>query len=135
MAFDGTTEIVMQDELYILYDTCNVYKLSGTDQYLLLVSAIGGVGRYFQSWTTDRLDGTWTPLADTEANSFASADNVTGGGWFTWGISHGEMLRTNPDETMTIDPCNMRYLFSGLKVSDENPENEYYCLGLLTAAK
>jgi endo-1,4-beta-xylanase len=132
--FEGTTEIVMQDELYRLYDACNVYRLEGTDQYLLLVSAIGE-GRYFQSWTSDRLDSTWTPLADTESDSFASVYNVTGADWSNWGVSHGEMLRTNPDETMTIDPCNMQYLFSGLKTSEENPENEYYCLGLLTSTK
>jgi hypothetical protein len=134
--FEGTTKIVMRDESNTnkIYDACNVYKLAGTDQYLLLVSAIGEA-RFFQSWISDRLDGTWTPLAITESDAFASIKNVTDADWAKWGISHGEMLRTNPDETMTIDPCNMQYLFSGLKQSEENPGNEYYCLGLLTSAE
>jgi hypothetical protein len=131
-------EIVLQDEdgSFKIYDACNVYRYrsDGKDQYLLLVSAIGEA-RFFQSWTSDRLDGSWTPLAETESDAFASADNVSDGDWLKWGVSQGEMLRTNPDETMTIDTCNMQYLFSGLKVSDENPANEYYCLGLLTAVQ
>lgn len=129
--FEGTTEIVMQDEPFNIYDASNVYKLAGTDQYLLLVSAIGE-GRYFQSWTSDRLDGDWTPLADTETNAFISINNVTGADWTHWGFSHGEMLRTNPDETMTIDPCDMQYLYSGLTYGEGDPPPEYYSFGLLT---
>lgn len=131
-------EIVLQDEegSYKIYDACNVYRYQagGKDHYLLLVSAIG-VARFFQSWTAEQLDGPWTPLAVTESDPFASADNVSDGDWLKWGVSQGEMLRTNPDETMTIDTCNLQYLFSGLKVSDENPAHEYYCLALLTAVE
>ncbi len=132
--FEGTTEIVMEENQYDLYDACNVYKMAGTDQYLLLVSAIGGSGRYFRSWTSDRLDGEWTKLADTESNPFASMSNVTGAEWSAFGISHGEMLRSNPDESMTINTCDMKYLYSGLFV-EENTDTDYYALGLLSDAR
>ncbi|MBN2341897.1 MAG: glycosyl hydrolase family 62 [Deltaproteobacteria bacterium] len=132
--FEGTTEIVMETSTeFALYDSCNVYRMAGTDQYLLLVSAIGssGVWRYSRAWTSDRLDGSWTPLADTEDHPFTSTLNTTGADWSNFGIVHGEMLRTNPDETMTINTCDMRFLYSGL-LSDTDAGNEYYCLALLT---
>jgi hypothetical protein len=128
--FEGTTKIVMKDDNNpsALFDACNVYRLADTGKYLLLVSAIGGTGRYSRSWTADRLDGEWTALADTEANSFASMNNAAGADWSHFGISHGEMLRLNPDETMTIDTCNMQFLFSGLTDTG-------YELGLLSLVR
>lgn len=132
--FEGTAAVVMSESKYALYDACNVYKVAGTNKYLLLVSAIGTVGRYYRSWTADRLDGDWIPLADTEAASFASADNVTGADWAIDGINQGEILRTDPDETMTIDACDLQFVFQGLtKVGETYGQNEY-SLGLLTFA-
>ncbi len=127
-----TVDLVMQDDRFKIFDGCNVYRLAGTDQYLLLVSAIGD-NRYYQSWTSDRLDGDWEVLADTEEEAFASTYNVEGADWSRWGIAHGEMLRNNPDETMTIDPCDMRYLYSGLEAGENGGPNESYCIGLLTS--
>jgi endo-1,4-beta-xylanase len=133
--FEGTTKIVMQDDTYDLYDACNVYKMAGTNQYLLLVSAIGSVDRYFRAWTADRLDGNWIPLADTESDSFASVNNVNNTDWLIDGINHGEMLRHNPDETMTIDTRNMRYLFQGCTQLGDDYNENVYSLGLLTDAR
>jgi hypothetical protein len=135
--FEGTTVIAMQDENpRNLFDASNVYKMAGTDKYLLLVSALNPTDRrYFRAWTADRLDGDWTPLADTETDAFASVYNVTGAEWSIDAISHGEMLRDNPDETMTIDPCNMRYLFQGLTRKATDYDNNEYSLGLLTDAR
>ncbi len=132
--FEHTTEIVMEDSRFALFEACNVYKMAGTDKYLLIVEAIGN-GRYFRSWTADDLEGTWTPLADTQSNPFASMSNVTGADWSNDGISHGEMLRENPDETMTIDTCNMRYLFQGRTVAGSSYNLNQYSLGLLTDAR
>ena len=130
--FEGTTEIVMEDNKNALFEAANVYKIQGEDKYLLIVEAIGLGGRYFRSFTADRLDGEWTPLRDTQDEPFASMSNVTGADWSNDGISHGEMLRYNPDETMTIDTCNMQYLFQGrTAVGSEYNLNEY-SLGLLT---
>lgn len=131
--FAGTTVRIMEDEPFTLFDASNVYKIRGTDTYLLLVSAIGDIGRYFRAWTSDRLNGSWTPLAATEDKSFASINNVTGLDWTNGGILHGEMLRKNPDETMTIDTCNMQYLFSGRVQSEVDANVEYFALGLLTS--
>ena len=39
------------------------YKIKGTGTYLTLVEAIGPA-RYYRAWTSDRLDGEWTPVPD-----------------------------------------------------------------------
>lgn len=110
----GNVTIVMQDaNKNQLFEASNVYRLKGLDKYLALVEAIGSNGRrQFRSWTADTLDGAWTPLADP----FAALSNVTfdpNASVFTWDISHGEMLRDGYDETLTIDPCNLHYLYQG----------------------
>jgi endo-1,4-beta-xylanase len=117
-----------------LFEASNVYKIKGAEKYLLIVEAIGN-GRYFRSWTADKLDGTWTPLADTEAKPFAGTSNVTGAAWSNDGISHGEMLRDGYDETMVIDTCNLQYLFQGRTAAGSSYNLNEYSLGLLTAAK
>uniref|UniRef100_A0A8H8CEC8 Alpha-L-arabinofuranosidase n=1 Tax=Psilocybe cubensis TaxID=181762 RepID=A0A8H8CEC8_PSICU len=106
----GEPVIAMNDpNKFALYEASNVYNF-GTG-YLLLVEAIGSDGhRYFRSWTATDLAGTWTPLADTEANPFARASNVVfkeTPGW-TQDISHGEMIRASHDQTLTIDPTYIK---------------------------
>lgn len=139
--FDGY-EIVMEDHRgngnSFLFEAANVYKVDGTDKYLLLVEAFRTPGdgpRYFRSWTATSLDGPWTALADTEENPFAGEANVTwpdGNKWAT-GISHGEMMRSGYDEYLTIDPCDMTFVFQG--VTGESLDGTYnglpYKLGIL----
>ncbi len=111
----GTPVVVMQGSgANSLYASSRVYKVGGTGKYLLIAEAIGSKGRYMRSWTATALDGSWTALADTEANPFAGASNVTltGSKWTT-DISSGEIVRSGDDETMTISPCNLRYFFQG----------------------
>jgi len=128
------TVIAMQDSnRNRLFEAANVYRVG--NQYLLLVEAIGGDGRrYFRSWTAPAVTGPWQPLADSESNPFARANNVTfaGTAW-TRDISHGEMIRSGYDQTLTISPCNLRYLYQGL---DPNAGGDYnglpWRLGLLT---
>ncbi|KAI9041374.1 uncharacterized protein KD926_006950 [Aspergillus affinis] len=112
----GSTVIALQDsDRYALFEAANVYS-TGDGKYLLLNEAIGSDGaRYFRSWTSSSLDGSWTGLADTEANPFARSNNVNfdGNAW-TKSISHGEMVRSQVDQTMTISTCNLRYLYQGM---------------------
>ena len=129
--FEGSTEIVMADVKNDLFEACNVYRIEGTGEYLLTVEAIGSSGRYFRSWTSDRLDGQWTPLQDSLNSPFASTSNVEGAEWSIDGISHGEMLRYNPDESMTISTCNMQFLFQGRTAKGGSYNLHEYSLGLL----
>ncbi|KAI0599653.1 glycosyl hydrolase family 62 protein [Biscogniauxia sp. FL1348] len=117
-----------------LFEATNVYAL-GDGSYLLIVEAIGDDGnRYFRSWTANSLSGTWEELAASETNPFARSNNVifTGQPW-TRSISHGEMIRINVDQTMTISPCNLRYLYQGMDPSATGNYNSLpWKLALLT---
>ena len=104
------------DQKFDLYEASCMYNVNGT--YLLIVECIGSAGfRYFRSWTSDNITGTFTPLADTESNPFAGESNVSfrNGTKWTRDISHGEMIRTHVDQTLTLDPCNLHFLYQGKK--------------------
>lgn len=136
----GDTVIVLHDDnKHNLFEASNVYRLAGTDEYLLLVEAIGQDGRrYFRSWTSSSLAAVgdeWVPLAATEDNPFAKSSNVTfadGVQAWTQDFSHGELLRDGYDQTLTVDPCQLRYLYQGL---DPDASGDYallpWRLGLL----
>lgn len=122
--------IAMEDTTnkYALWEASNVYHVRGAVvPYLLIVEAIGSDGRrYFRSWTSSSIAGNWTELAATEANPFAKSTNVafTGTPW-TLDISHGEMIRDSIDQTLTISPCNIRYLYQG---EDPSASGDYNAL-------
>ncbi|MFI5556171.1 non-reducing end alpha-L-arabinofuranosidase family hydrolase [Streptomyces sp. NPDC051738] len=129
------TVIAAQDSKYALFEASNVYKVQDSNQYLLLVEAIGSDGRrYFRSWTTSSLAGSWTPLAASESNPFARSNNVSfpSGAW-TRDISHGEMIRAGYDQTLTIPACRLQYVYQGM---NPNAGGDYnllpWRLGLLT---
>ncbi|SFI61517.1 non-reducing end alpha-L-arabinofuranosidase family hydrolase [Caulobacter sp. UNC279MFTsu5.1] len=131
------TKIVLTGRRDDVFEASMHYKIAGANAYLTLVEAIGPQGRYFRSWTSDRLDGAWRPLADGASASFAGSDNVTfdGPAW-SEGVSHGELVRGGYDQTLAIDPCKpLRFLYQGL--TSHAPGTEYvqlpYRLGLLTA--
>ena len=123
-----------------VFEASHTYRLKGMDKYLTLIEAQNGRGwRYFKAYLADRLDGKWTPIAATREKAFADMGNVAqpGGRW-TDCISHGELLRDGCDQTLQVDPANLRFLFQGV-LDKDRAGKDYgripWRLGILTPAE
>ncbi len=131
----GNTVIALQDSRFALFEGTAVYKVVGSNQYLLLQEAIGSDGRrWYRSYTSNSLAGSWTPHLATESNPFIRSNTVTfsGNAW-TRDFSHGELLRAGNDQTVPLNPCRLQFLYQG---QDPNASGEYirlpWRMGLLT---
>jgi hypothetical protein len=98
---------------------------------------MGSTGRYFSAWTSEGIEGAWKDYKTGQSNPFARTNNVTyatGVTDWTNDVSHGELLRDNPNQTQEVDPCNFKLLYQGMA---PNSGGDYgllpYRLGLLTA--
>lgn len=138
--FSGADVVLMAAVAQALFEGVQVYKVKGSDQYLMIVEAAdngsGWGSRYFRAYTATDLGGTWTPMpeANTRATPFAGSNNVTfpDGKW-SEDISHGDIVRDDPSEKQEIDVCNLRFLYQGYTPgSYPNYGNLPYRPGLLT---
>ncbi len=114
-----------------IFEASHTYSLKGSDKYLTIIEAeappVSGIGRrrYYKAYSTDRLDGFWQPLAATREKPFASPVNVKDESeHWTDSFSHGELLRSGYDQTLQVDPAQLRLLFQG--VTDEKKRDKKY---------
>jgi hypothetical protein len=98
-----------------IFEASHTYRLKGMGKYLTIIEENGR--RFYKAYLADRLDGPWKPIADTPERPFAGWNNIRpapGVEPWTDNISHGELIRDGYEETLTIDPSNLRFLFQGM---------------------
>ena len=57
-----------------IFEASHTYRLKGLDKYLTIIEENGR--RYYKAYLADRLDGPWTPVADTAEQPFAGWKNI-----------------------------------------------------------
>jgi hypothetical protein len=113
----GHCELALEAKIF---EASHTYKLKGMDKYLTIVEENGR--RYYKAYIADRLDGKWTPLADTAEQPFAGWKNIRpAAGVKPWAdnVSHGELIRDGYDQTLTVDPDNLKLIFQGMLDKDK----------------
>ena len=104
-----------------IFEASHTYKLKGMDKYLTIIEENGR--QYYKAYLADRLDGEWTPIADTADRPFAGWKNIrpaTGVEPWTDNVSHGELVRDGYDQQLIVDPDNLRLIFQGMWDKDKS---------------
>jgi hypothetical protein len=108
----GHCEVALEARIF---EASHTYRLKGLNKYLTIIEANGQ--RFYKAYLADRLDRNWTPAADSPERPFAGWVNIRPArGVHSWtdNISHGELVRDGCDETMTVDPEQLRFVFQGM---------------------
>ena len=132
----GEPVIALEGTREALFEGGATYRIAGSEKYLTLIEAFGPQGgRYYRSFTADTLDGEWLPLADSWENPFASMNNVSfesGTAW-TEEVSHGELVRSGYDQTLSVSLADTCFLYQGMDPTQSGVEyfRRPYPLGLL----
>lgn len=104
-----------------IFEASHTYRLKGSDKYLTIIEENGR--RYYKAYLADRLDGPWRPVADTAEQPFAGWNNIRPArdveAW-TDNVSHGELIRDGYDQTLTVDPRHLRFIFQGMWDKDKS---------------
>lgn len=98
-----------------IFEASHTYRLKGSEKYLTIIEENGR--RYYKAYVADRLDGDWSPLADTAQRPFAGWTNIrptAGVDAWTDNVSHGELIRDGYDQKLIVDPANLRFVFQGM---------------------
>lgn len=103
-----------------VFEASHTYRVKETGRYLTIIEAIGHGRRYYKAYDSDRLDGSWTPVADSWEKPFASSENLLPGARPRWTdhVSHGELLRLGSDQRMEISGNNLQFLIQGVPDDD-----------------
>lgn len=128
-------QVVLEGDIF---EASHTYKLKGMDRYLTIIEAQGDRRRYYKAYLADRLDGPWRGLSNSREKPFAALANVSQERPWTANISHGELLRAGVDETLEIDPADVRFLFQGASDAEYrgNPYGKIpWRLGILEMAR
>ncbi|MCA9127226.1 MAG: hypothetical protein KDB22_09070 [Planctomycetales bacterium] len=130
----STPEVALKADIF---EASHTYRLPNLNKYFTIVEAQAGRRRYFKGYVADRLDGKWTPIADSQAKPLVSPVNVVNQQQ-SWAMSysHGEFLRAGYDQRLELDTTQpLQLLFQGAS-DDEYQIGNYgdipWRLGLLT---
>ncbi len=115
----STPVVIASSTEFNMFEADNVYSVEGTGEYLANIECLGPSGqRYFRALWASSLGGTWQSLGNTDnfSTPFLGEDNVTfdsGVSAWTTSFSSGGLLIDGNDQTDSINPNNLAFLYQG----------------------